>query len=201
MSDETFQRFVERYDSKELPWADELPPPEVIELAPKLMPGRALDLGCGYGRTAIYLAQRGWQVDGIDFVPAAIEEAKKRAAAAGVSNQAQFHVGSASQPSMISGQYDLAIDIGCMHSFSGEQLSDYYQSLRALLREGAVYLLYVHFKDEQDHGIVQGKVEQLFADGFMLDRVELGTSQVEDQPVYDSAWYWFRRTNHNKSEE
>ena len=39
----------------------------MIAAASSLPPGRALDLGCGYGRTAILLAQHGWRVDGVDF--------------------------------------------------------------------------------------------------------------------------------------
>jgi SAM-dependent methyltransferase len=41
--------------------------------------GKALDLGCGTGMHAIELARRGWQVTGIDLVPKALREARKRA--------------------------------------------------------------------------------------------------------------------------
>lgn len=50
-----------------------------------LTPGRALDLGCGEGADAIWLAQRGWSVVGIDIAASAIERARAAAAAAGVS--------------------------------------------------------------------------------------------------------------------
>ena len=49
-----------------------------------LPPGRALDVGCGTGRDACYLAGRGWQVTGVDIVAAAIGRARRRAAASGV---------------------------------------------------------------------------------------------------------------------
>lgn len=44
--------------------------------------GRALDLGCGSGRWSVELAGRGWQVTGIDVVPAAVAAARRRAQAA-----------------------------------------------------------------------------------------------------------------------
>jgi SAM-dependent methyltransferase len=49
-----------------------------------LRPGRALDLACGEGRNAVWLAERGWQVTGVDFSDVAIEKARRRAADAHV---------------------------------------------------------------------------------------------------------------------
>ena len=46
--------------------------------------GSALDLGCGTGRWSVRLAERGWQVVGIDVVPKAIDAARHRAEQAGV---------------------------------------------------------------------------------------------------------------------
>jgi 2-polyprenyl-3-methyl-5-hydroxy-6-metoxy-1,4-benzoquinol methylase len=49
-----------------------------------LTPGRAVDLACGEGRNAIWLASRGWRVTGVDFADVAIEKGRKLAAAEGV---------------------------------------------------------------------------------------------------------------------
>jgi SAM-dependent methyltransferase len=51
----------------------------VAEVA-ELPPGRALDLACGEGQNAIWLASRGWRVVGVDFSPIAIDKARARAA-------------------------------------------------------------------------------------------------------------------------
>jgi SAM-dependent methyltransferase len=56
----------------------------VVEELAALPPGRAVDLGCGEGRDAVWLAEHGWQVTGIDFSAAAIAKARTLAAARGV---------------------------------------------------------------------------------------------------------------------
>ncbi len=73
----------ERYSTTELVWS-EGPNQFVEEIAGELAPGRALDLACGEGRNAIWLASQGWQVTGIDFSEAAIEKARRLSEAAGV---------------------------------------------------------------------------------------------------------------------
>jgi 2-polyprenyl-3-methyl-5-hydroxy-6-metoxy-1,4-benzoquinol methylase len=49
-----------------------------------LVPGRALDLACGAGRNAVWLAERGWTVTGVDFSDVALEHARRLSAARGV---------------------------------------------------------------------------------------------------------------------
>ena len=67
------------------PWDSGVPPPElvaVVEGADRLSPGKALDVGCGTGTNSIYMARHGWDVTGVDFVPRAINTAKRKAKAA-----------------------------------------------------------------------------------------------------------------------
>ena len=52
----------------------------LMDCAGNLEPGRALDLGCGSGGNAVWLAERGWRVTGVDFSDVAIEKARIRAA-------------------------------------------------------------------------------------------------------------------------
>jgi SAM-dependent methyltransferase len=66
----------ERYRATELVWGAE-PNRFVREECEHLPPGRALDLGCGEGRNALFLARLGWQATGIDYSPVAIERAEK----------------------------------------------------------------------------------------------------------------------------
>ena len=69
-----------------------------------LTPGRALDIGCGAGGNAVWLAEHGWQVTATDFADAAIEKGKRLAIKRGV--QVEFVVAEATTPQP-NGQYDL----------------------------------------------------------------------------------------------
>jgi len=73
----------ERYAATELVWTAE-PNRFVVEELAGEPPGRALDLGSGEGRNAIWLAGQGWQVTAVDFSPAGLAKAAKLAAARGV---------------------------------------------------------------------------------------------------------------------
>jgi SAM-dependent methyltransferase len=195
-----FDRFLSRYQDGRVPWDDPTPPPEIEALAMTHPPGRVLDLGCGYGRAAIFLARHGWMADGVDFIPQAIGEAKRRAAAAGVGERARFYVASAAALGFLRPPYDLAIDVGCMHSFSDETLRAYHAELVRLLRPGGLYLLFANLRegepddaDDGPRGIEESTILSLLAGDFVLERVERGMTQVEDRPPWKSGWFWFVR--------
>ena len=61
------------------PWDSGQTPPELLEYLKTRTPGRAIDLGCGTGTNIITLASLGWNVTGVDFVPAAVEQARRKA--------------------------------------------------------------------------------------------------------------------------
>jgi SAM-dependent methyltransferase len=183
---------TELYASGPVPWDLSDPPPEVLTFAPSLLPGRALDLGCGLGRASLYLARLGWQVDGVDFVPQAIETARQRAQAAGLNN-VTFHLGPVTALPYLTGPYDLALDVGCAHSFSTEELTAYHAELRRLLRPDGVYLLFAHLSQaEGERWLAEETLHCIFAEGFRLERAEYGQTTVRGE-TWRSAWFWFRR--------
>ena len=69
----------ERYRGAELVWGAK-PNRWVEQEVTGLVAGRALDLACGEGRNSVWLAQRGWQVTGVDFSAEAISKARALAA-------------------------------------------------------------------------------------------------------------------------
>ena len=73
----------ERYSGTDMVWSatpNQFLPPEVDGLAP----GTALDLACGEGRNAIWLAEQGWTVTGVDFSQVGIDKSRRLATERGV---------------------------------------------------------------------------------------------------------------------
>jgi SAM-dependent methyltransferase len=66
----------QRYKGRDLVWTSEANRFLVAE-AESLAPARALDLACGEGRNAVWLAERGWRVTGVDFSEVGIEKARQ----------------------------------------------------------------------------------------------------------------------------
>ena len=77
------QQWDDAYASTDLVWTAE-PNVFVVRELGGLAPGRALDLGAGEGRNAIWLAERGWQVTAVDFSAVALAKAARLAAGRGV---------------------------------------------------------------------------------------------------------------------
>ena len=72
-----------RYAGSELLWTAE-PNRFLVAETESLPPGRALDLACGEGRNAVWLAERGWEVTAVDFAEVGLEKARGLAGARGV---------------------------------------------------------------------------------------------------------------------
>lgn len=89
-----------------LPPRDDLPTPNALfaEEAADLSPGRALDLGCGFGGDAIWMAGRGWKVVAVDVSGEALTRARSAAEQAGVEVDWQRHDLTATFPD---GAFDL----------------------------------------------------------------------------------------------
>jgi SAM-dependent methyltransferase len=71
-----------RYAGSERVWSGR-PNPQLIAQASALTPGTALDVGCGEGADAIWLAEQGWTVTGVDVSPVGLSRAAEHAAQAG----------------------------------------------------------------------------------------------------------------------
>jgi len=72
------QQWDERYTTHELIWRAE-PNRFLVEEVASMKPGRALDLACGEGRNALWLAEKGWQVTGVDFSSVGLAKARRLA--------------------------------------------------------------------------------------------------------------------------
>lgn len=175
------------------PWDTGITPPEVVEAVEgpnALMPGRALDLGCGTGTNSLYLARHGWQVVGVDLAATAIRQARRKAKKAGLS--VEFHTADVTRLDFLQPPFDLALDIGCFHALDAEGWTRYRDQLGRLLGPGARFMLYAFGPRRgrlMDMGITPDEVRRLFEPDFEVLRVDGGT----DPSGPSAAWYWLER--------
>jgi cyclopropane fatty-acyl-phospholipid synthase-like methyltransferase len=83
--------------------------------------GKALDLGCGSGIWGIRLAERGWQVTGVDNVPKALARAKERMSKSGVEMRLVDGDVTALSKSDVGSGYQLILDTGTFHGLTKDQ--------------------------------------------------------------------------------
>jgi SAM-dependent methyltransferase len=158
-----------------IPWDVRQAQPRLMELeALGGFSGEVLDIGCGLGDNAIYLASRGHSVTGLDGSPAAIEEARRRAAAAGVT--VNFDVADATALSGYEGRFDTVVDSALYHCLDDEGQQAYIAALYRVSRPGARLHLSC-FSDGNVNGVIapMGHVPEsnlrdtLTANGWRID--------------------------------
>ncbi len=183
-----------RYWRGNVPWDSGIVPPEIIAWTDGKPTGRALDLGCGTGTTALYLAARGWQVVGVDFVPQAIRQAQRKAQKAS-SGGATFHIADVSRLDFVEPPFDLVIDIGCLHGLDAAQRERYAAHVIRLMRAGATFLLYAFLPDANCPalGIDRAELTTRFGSAFNILHAAVGQDTTNSAA---SGWYTLRRTEH-----
>lgn len=133
--------------------------------------GRALDVGCGTGRDAVFLAKRGWQVTGVDAVEKALDKARRRAAKEGV--EVQLVRGDVSDlPGLgLEPGYTLLYDIGCLHGLPDSARATAAGALTELAAPGAVFVLLAMRHGRRlvlPRGMEEAEVVALFGDAWEL---------------------------------
>ncbi|MFI9061565.1 class I SAM-dependent methyltransferase [Streptomyces sp. NPDC053429] len=121
-----------------------------------LTPGRALDLGCGEGADAVWLARQGWRVTATDISGVALERARAHAKEAGVGDRVdwQRHDFAVSFPD---GEFDLVC--ACfLHSYGDFPRERILRRAAAAVAPGGVLLIAGHagwpaWHEHPDHGV------------------------------------------------
>ena len=142
----------DRYRTNELPWDTGVPDPHLVELAESgaLGSGRALEIGCGTGTNASFLADQGFEVVGIDLSEIAIERARERPGTA-----CTFEVLDFLTDDPPGGEFDLVFDRGCLHVFDeAADRARFAGRVAALLAERGRWVSIVGSTEgpERDHG-------------------------------------------------
>ena len=128
-----------RYEGTELLWTAQPNRFLVAEVA-SMAPGSALDVGCGEGRNAVWLAKQGWSVTGVDFSDVGLDKARRLAEAEGVSVEWVLADVRTYQPAV--GAHDLVVVL-YLHLPEAERRRVHAQAASAL-RPGGMLLVVGH---------------------------------------------------------
>nr|BAO84854.1 putative methyltransferase [Streptomyces melanovinaceus] len=123
-----------------------------LEGDPRPLPGRALDLGCGNGRNALYLARHGWQVSGVELVGHAVKEARRKMAAAGADVRVVHGDASRLSDYDMGDGFDLVVDSCCYHAVAVERRDAYAAQVTKAAAPGALMFM-VAFVEQNTPGM------------------------------------------------
>ena len=205
MSTHEKKTFLQTYDWvgswQDLPWAHAEPTLFLADICNRRKPGTALDLGCGSGTDSVYLAEQGWDVTSLDFMPKALEFTQARAAQAGVTvSPVEADITTWEPPH----SYDLVLDHGLLHNMDPERYTAYRERLmRAIADDGEFVLLHWHpLYPDQPHGKVgPRRVSREAIKAFFAPELQerfFAAEEFEDLPEMvgrgmRQGYYWFRR--------
>jgi ubiquinone/menaquinone biosynthesis C-methylase UbiE len=136
--------------------------------------GSVLDVGCGTGEHALYLAQHSHEVWGIDSSPRAIQKAREKAAARGL--PVTFQVADALQLQALGTTFETVLDSGLFHVFSDEDRVLFVQSLARVLKPGGTYYLLCFSDQESSSGpgprrVSQAEIYASFEQGWRVNEI------------------------------
>ena len=130
----------------------------------RIKQGRTIDLGCGTGLEAIYLAKNGFNVTGVDFSPTAIKMARKNAEVEGV--HVDFIQDDLTDLSSIDGTFDFLVDYGAMNDLNQPDRDLYVMNVLPLCHPGSQFLLMCSEKN-----LPLSEIETRFADSFSIELI------------------------------
>jgi cyclopropane fatty-acyl-phospholipid synthase-like methyltransferase len=173
------------------PWDIGRPQREVVRLEESgKITGDVLEVGCGTGENALYLAGRGHQVWGVDSAPSAIAIARRKAEERGLS--VTFRVMDTLNLGEIGRTFDTVIDIGLFHTLSDPERPRFVRNLSEVLKAGGSYLM-LAFSDREPGGygprrITQREIRDTFSDGWRIDAIRDAVFESRTRSEGSRAW-------------
>ena len=158
------------------PWDIGRPQPAFVELvhAGEIQAGEVLDVGCGTGENALFLAQNGFLVTGVDLVRQAIQEAKAKAVERGV--KVDFRIANALSLDFKDGQFGNVVDSGLFHTFSDTDRRVFAAEIARILGGSGNYFM-LCFSDKEPTGwggprrVTQREIEATFSPLFKINYI------------------------------
>jgi SAM-dependent methyltransferase len=145
----TERSFEDRYRNGDTPWDHGMVDHNLADVLGEcaIQACRALDIGCGTGGNAIWLARQGFDVVACDLSPTAIKRAQSRQGRTGT--HVSFVVADFLTDPLPDGPYGLLFDRGCLHSISGEaQRRAFIQKAASMLDAQGYWLSLICNADE-----------------------------------------------------
>jgi SAM-dependent methyltransferase len=157
--------FAEAYDKGTPPWDIGRHQPAFERLADAgEISGPVLDVGCGTGENALFLAARGYEVVGVDAVEPAVHAARRKAVRRGTS--ADFLIHDALVLGALARTFATVIDSGLFHTFDEEGRQRFADSLAAVLQPGGRYFMLCFSELETREGgprrVTQAEIRAVF---------------------------------------
>lgn len=142
----------ESYITGETPWDHGAPEPLLVKCRGRLpAEGHILELGCGTGANARYLAESGLSVVAVDLSPVAIDQARQQNSHPSV----EYHTLDLLEQPLPGSDYDAVFDRGCFHVFGDpDQQRRFVESVAGALRPGGCWLSVIGSTEgpPRDHG-------------------------------------------------
>jgi cyclopropane fatty-acyl-phospholipid synthase-like methyltransferase len=167
---------------------------ELVEGQSALPTGRALDIGCGTGTQAVYMAGQGWEVTGIDAIDRPLRKARARAAAAGASvDWIRGDVTRLGDAGLDPG-FTLFFDRGCFHGLGGRERAAYASGVTSLAAPGATLLMMSFARNDVrigPDGADEPEIVETFA-GWEVASATGDSGPDPDGPLRDVPRHWYR---------
>jgi cyclopropane fatty-acyl-phospholipid synthase-like methyltransferase len=173
------------------PWDIGRPQKEFTELVRHgEITGSVLDIGCGSGDNALFFAQEGFEVWGIDSSPLAIRKAEEKGAQRGLT--VHFLVLNALELTRLNRTFDTASDSGLFHTLSDEDRPLFAKSLAAVLSPQGTYFM-LCFSDREPGGygprrITEREIRVTFSDGWLIKYIRPATFESNTRAEGPHAW-------------
>ena len=158
------------------PWDVGRPQPAFVELVRigELSRGKVLDVGCGTGENALYLAEKGFSVIGVDLTSRAIVAARAKSAERKL--KVDFRIGNALSLDFKDGVFDNVIDSGLFHTFPDDDRPVFAREVaRVLSPKGRYFMLCFSEKEPTNWGgprrITRKEIEASFSSLFKINYI------------------------------
>jgi cyclopropane fatty-acyl-phospholipid synthase-like methyltransferase len=173
------------------PWDIGRPQKEFTELVRHgEITGSVVDIGCGSGENALFFAQEGLEVWGIDSSPLAIQKAQEKGAQRGLT--AHFLVLNALELAKIDRTFDTATDSGLFHTLSDEDRPLFVKNLAAILSpKGSYFMLCFSDREPAGYGprrITEREIRETFSDGWSIRYIRPAIFESRTRAQGPLAW-------------